>query len=315
MQFRTKIPVPRADQPIDYASRVVSLGSCFAVNIGEKFEYFKFQSSTNPFGIIFNAVSIEKLLRRIAARTHFTEKDIFHSRGRWYSFEMHSELSSGDKKAFLEQLNEILEETHTQISHATHIIITLGTSWVYREKQRNEIVANCHKLPQKQFDKELLSVETNKEAISGIIEAIRRLNPKVALLFTVSPVRHIKDGFVENQWSKANLIAALQEVFSEAVCGSYFPSYEIMMDELRDYRFYAQDMLHPNQTAVDYIWDVFSEAYMDKQTFSVMKEIEDIQKALNHRPFTTEGEEYAKFLSNLQEKIKKMEQRFPHMKF
>lgn len=316
MQFRTQIPISKSNQPIDYNSKVVSLGSCFAVNIGEKFDYFKFQNTINPFGIIFNSISIEKIIKRVVEKQFFTEKDVFFANGRWHCFEVHSELSSPDKESFIIRLNQIIEQTHIQITEATHIIITYGTSWVYREKEQDEVVANCHKLPQKQFDKHLLSVEANQKAIQDTIDAIRQLNPNASLVFTVSPVRHIKDGFVENQRSKAHLITAIHSIHNpRLITHNYFPSYEIMMDELRDYRFYAEDMLHPNQTAIDYIWKLFAEAFITPDAFPMMAVIENIQKSLNHRPFNTQGDDHVKFLSQLQDKIKKVEEKFPHIRF
>lgn len=315
MQFRTQIPVSKSSHPIGYNSKVVSLGSCFAVNISEKFQYFKFQTTTNPFGIIFNPVSIEKIVRRVAEKHFFTEKDIFFFNKRWHCFEVHSELSHPNREAFLSTLNELIDSTFQQITEATHIIITYGTSWVYREKEHNQVVANCHKIPQKQFDKELLSVAVNQDAIRNTAEAIRQLNPNANLTFTVSPVRHIKDGFVENQISKAHLISGLHAAISGLSSADYFPSYEIMMDELRDYRFYAEDMLHPNQTAVDYIWKLFAEAYITAESFPTMTAIDNIQRSLKHRPFNADGAEHAKFLSQLQDKMKKIEAEFPHIRF
>lgn len=315
MQFRTQIPILKSNQPIDFNSKVVSLGSCFAVNISEKFQYFKFQIETNPFGIIFNPVSIEKIIRRVVEKRFFTEKDFFFANERWHCFEVHSKLSSSDKESFLIKLNQLLEMTHAQITQSTHIIITYGTSWVYREKEHHEVVANCHKIPQKQFDKELLSVETIEKSIQNTIVLIQKISPNCHFIFTISPVRHIKDGFVENQISKAYLISALHSSISHLPSSSYFPSYEIMMDELRDYRFYAEDMLHPNQTAIDYIWKLFAEAYSTTETFSTMTLIENIQKSLGHRPFNEDSEEYAKFSSQLQDKIKKIKEKFPHIRF
>lgn len=315
MQFRTQIPVSKSSHPIGYHSKVVSLGSCFAVNISEKFQYFKFQTTTNPFGIIFNPISIEKMIRRVAGKRFFTGDDVFFHNDRWHCFEVHSELSSSDKESFIVKLNQLLEQAYIQITEATHIIITYGTSWVYREKAYSQVVANCHKVPQKQFDKELLSVAANQDAIRNTAEAIRQLNPNANLTFTVSPVRHIKDGFVENQISKANLISGLHTAISDLPSADYFPSYEIMMDELRDYRFYAEDMLHPNQTAVDYIWKLFAEAYITAESFPTMTAIDNIQKSLRHKPFNADGAEHVKFLSQLQDKIKKIEAEFPHIRF
>lgn len=315
MQFRTQIPISKSSIQIDYNSKIVSLGSCFAVNIGEKFEYFKFQNAINPFGIIFNPVSIEKIISRVVAKRFFTEKDIFFYNNRWHCFEVHSELSHPDKAIFLNALNELIESTNQKIIESTHVIITYGTSWIYREKELHNVVANCHKVAQKQFDKELLSVEIIQKAIQNTIGLIQKINPDCNFIFTVSPVRHIKDGFVENQISKAHLITALHSSTSHLPSSRYFPSYEIMMDELRDYRFYAEDMLHPSQTAIDYIWKLFVEAYVSTETFSTMNIIENIQRSLDHRPFDENGAEHQKFISNLQDKIKKVEAEFPHIRF
>ena len=186
------------------------LGSCFAENMGKKFDYFKFQAITNPFGIIFNAVSLEKLIRRAVENRTFTENDIFFHNDLWHCYEVHSELSNLDKDAFLESLNDIIRSTNKQLNESTHIIITLGTSWVYRNIETNEIVANCHKVPQKQFTKELLSIHQTEESLQSIISLIHSVNPNCNFIFTVSPVRHIKDGFAENTLSKAHLIAAIK---------------------------------------------------------------------------------------------------------
>lgn len=318
MQFRTQISISKSNHLIDYNSKVVSLGSCFAVNISEKFQYYKFQIAANPFGIIFNPVSIEKSIKRIVEQQFFTESDVFFANGRWHCFEVHSELSNPEKEVFLNSLNDLIQSAHQQLKDATHIIITYGTSWVYREKEHYEVVANCHKVPQKQFDKDLLSVESIQKAIRNTIDLIQKINPNCKVIFTVSPVRHIKDGFVENQLSKAHLITALHQVLKVSPSGAegaYFPSYEIMMDDLRDYRFYAEDMLHPNPMAIDYIWKLFAEAHFTLETFSTMNVIENIQKSLSHKPFNENGKEHQKFLSQLQDKIKVVEEKFPHIRF
>lgn len=328
MNFTTKINIPKNPNPIDYKSRIVSLGSCFAENMGDKFQYFKFQSAINPFGIIFNPVSIERIIDRVVNDILFTEEDVFFHNERWHCFEVHSDLSHSKAGEFLENLNQILVETKKQLREATHIIITYGTSWVYRNIERDAIVANCHKVSQKQFTKELLSALAIQESIENTIHLIQSINPNCSFIFTVSPVRHLKDGFVENQWSKANLITSIHDnlksemlrQFAVArVCNLksaiYFPSYEIMMDELRDYRFYAEDMLHPNQTAIDYIWERFCESCIDENCFQTMKEVQEIQKGLNHRSFNPDSEQHLKFVSKLHQKINFIKERFPHMQF
>ena len=326
MNFTTTIQISKSSNPIDYDSRIISLGSCFAQNIGEKFSYFKFQNTVNPFGIIFNPVSIENLISRAVNNQKFTENDIFFHNDLWHCYEVHSELSHSDKTIFLDRLNQILSDFHLQIFKSTHFQITYGTSWVYRNKSSNSIVANCHKVPQSQFEKEILSVATIEKSIQNTIDLIQKVNPNCYFIFTVSPVRHIKDGFIENQRSKAHLITAIQQILNSSaqfILASdpkssflnYFPSYEIMMDELRDYRFYAEDMLHPSQTAIDYIWKRFSENYISEENFATMEEVSSIQKGLAHRPFNPNTASHQKFLNTLKNKIVKLQEKFPHFKF
>ena len=319
MQFTTKIPIQKSTFPIDYDSKIMLLGSCFAENMGEKFEYFKFQTIVNPFGIIFNPVSLEKLIRRSIEKRKFTENDIFFHNDLWHCFEVHSELSNSDKDVFLESLNDLISSTNKKLSDSTHIIITLGTSWAYRLRQAQSdsdgVVANCHKVPQKEFTKELLSIQQIEESIESIISLVHSVNPNCKFIFTVSPVRHIKDGFVENTLSKAHLIAALHTSSFQLTTSNYFPAYEIMMDELRDYRFYAEDMLHPNQTAIDYIWIKFFENYISESEFGLMNDICSIQKGLNHRPFNPNTKSHQKFLEATKIKIGKIQEKLQHIHF
>lgn len=315
MNFRTVIPIEKYRNSIDYSSEILLIGSCFAENIGNKFEYFKFKNVVNPFGIIFNPVSIEKLIERVVFKKHFKESDVFCHNDLWSCFEVHSELSHSDKDSFLNSLNQIIELTRQRITKITHFQITYGTAWVYRHKASDVIVANCHKIPQKQFEKELLSVEKIQDSIQNTIKLIQRVNPDCQFIFTISPVRHIKDGFVENQQSKAHLITALQTSICHRSFFNYFPSYEIMMDELRDYRFYAEDMLHPNQVAIDYIWVRFFENYIKTDCFLLMDEVCSIQKALQHKPFNPKTENHQKFLANLEQKIMAVKSKLPHLDF
>jgi hypothetical protein len=316
MQFTTKIPIEKYQNPITYESKIVALGSCFAENMSEKFEYFKFQNSVNPFGIIFNPVSIEKLVNRIVNQIEFTEKDIFFHNDLWHCYEVHSELSNPNKEKFLNILNHLIFQSFNSLIQTSHLIITYGTSWVYRNIESKEIVANCHKVPQKQFTKEILSIETIEKSIENTIALIQKINPNCNFIFTVSPVRHIKDGFVENQRSKSHLISAIHSIHnSQFTIHNYFPSYEFMMDELRDYRFYAEDMLHPNQTAIDYIWERFSENYISDESQKTIEEVDSIQKSLLHRSFNPNSENHQKFLENLQQKINTLALKLPHITF
>ncbi len=315
MNFTTKVPVKTYEFPINYHSKVLLLGSCFAENMGVKFNYFKFQTTINPFGIIFNPISIEQLVNRVVHQKFFTETDIFYHNDLWLSYDVHSECSHSDKEILLKQLSAALEAMHRQIAEASHIVITYGTSWVYRLKATNEIVANCHKVPQSEFTKEILSPETIAQSMRNTLDLIHQINPDCKFIFTVSPVRHTKDGFPENQLSKAHLIAAVHSILSENNTSNYFPAYEIMMDELRDYRFYADDMLHPSQAAIDYIWIRFFENYVNTDCFAVMQEVCNIQKGLSHRPFNPETKSHQQFLEALNQKIIRLKEQFPHFQF
>ena len=317
MNFTTKIPISKSNYPIDYSSKILSLGSCFALNMAEKFNHFKFQNTCNPFGILFHPLAIEKIILKAINLDFFTEEDVFFHNERWHCFDIHSDLSNANKEEFLHVLNELVKVTNKQITEASHIIITFGTAWVYRGKLKEKVVANCHKVPQNQFDKEILSVATIEKSIQNTIDLIEKVNQNCAIIFTVSPVRHIKDGFVENQRSKSNLISALCSVLEVPPSGvrGLFPSYEIMLDELRDYRFYAEDMLHPTQVAIDYIWERFCEATIYQSAFPTMETVEAIQKGLSHRAFNPNSESHLKFINQLESKICELKSEFPFMKF
>jgi hypothetical protein len=315
MTFQTSIPIQKSDFLIDYSSKLVSFGSCFAENMGDKFDYFKFSTLTNPFGIIFNPISLEKIILRSIQKKYFTENDIFYHNEAWHCYEVHSELSNPDKAEFLTTLNQLIDTTNVHIEKLTHCFITLGTSWVYKNIESDEIVANCHKVPQKLFTKELLSAADIEASLKRIVSKIQVVNPNCKFIFTISPIRHSKDGFVENNVSKSHLITALYHFLSNTTSSIYFPSYEIMMDELRDYRFYAEDMLHPNQTAIDYIWMRFSENFINETEFETMQYVSEIQKSLSHRPFNPNSESHLKFQENLKQKINAIVAKYPEMKF
>lgn len=317
MQFSTQIPITKSNNPIDYESKIMSLGSCFAVNIGHKFDYFKFRNTTNPFGILFHPVALEKFIKYATENKKFTEKDIFEHNGLWHCFDAHSDLSNTDKDTLINNLNSACAlACNTLKEEASHLIITLGTAWVYRNTESNNLVANCHKVPQKQFSKELLSVEAIKLSLASLIEHTKKVNPDIHIIFTVSPVRHIKDGYTENQWSKANLISALHDTIkNNPHITNYFPSYEIMMDELRDYRFYTEDMIHPSPVAVNYIWERFTEAYITPQAQDTMKLADTIQKGLSHRPFNPDTVQHKDFTAKLNDKIEALQEQLPFIRF
>jgi len=318
MNLQTKIPLKKATNQIDYSSQLLLLGSCFSENIAAKLEHFKFQSVQNPFGILFHPQAIENLIVRATAQKKYTETEVFFENERWHCFDAHSDLSDVSKQELLNKLNGGLQQTYEQLTNATHLVITFGTAWVYHKIETKAIVANCHKVPQKKFSKELLSIESIVEHLEKIIKTVQSVNKKVQFVFTVSPVRHLKDGFIENQRSKAHLITAVHGVLSprgQSRGLSYFESYETLMDELRDYRFYKTDMVHPNQFAIDYIWEKFKYVWVAESADTTMNKVEEVQKGLAHRPFNSDSEEHLKFLKSLEEKITYLQQEHGFMKF
>jgi hypothetical protein len=316
MKLQTKIPLKRETQNlIDYQSNILLLGSCFSENIGDKLSYFKFQSTQNPFGILFHPTAIENLITRAINNKRYTEKEVTFNNERWHCLDAHSSLSSPNKQELLGDLNLGLGATKEQLAAATHIIVTLGTSWVYKHIETGITVANCHKIPQKKFSKELLSVTEVSESLARSIALIRSVNKNATVTLTVSPVRHLKDGFIENTRSKAHLIAGIHTVINSENNTYYFPSYEIVMDELREYRFYNEDMLHPNTTAINYIWKKFVSTWFSRESQETMQEVETIQKGISHRPFNEKSEQHQQFLKKLNLKKGNLLLRFPFLKF
>jgi hypothetical protein len=315
LKLQTQIPLQaRNNNLIDYNSNIVLLGSCFAESIGDKLGYFKFRSTQNPFGILFHPIAIENSIHFAIDKKEFSDEDVFLHNELWHCFDAHSKRSSLFKTKLLESLNESVASSSQQINQASHIIITLGTAWVYKFEDL-KIVANCHKIPQNKFKKELLSIEEISKSLKRISEKIHLVNPKAAIIFTVSPVRHLKDGFIENTLSKAHLIAAVHQVVNEEEGLFYFPSYELMMDELRDYRFYKEDMIHPNQMAINYIWEKFIKVWISASSKEIMNHVEFVQKGLLHKPFNPEAKAHLQFLKLLEEKQMALKSQYSHIEF
>ena len=316
MKFKTQIPISKTKHPVDHSAQIVSIGSCFAENMAIKLDYFKFQNSVNPFGVIFNPISIEKLVFRAVNDIFFTENDVFFHDHLWKCFDVHSDYSAEDKDQLLEILNQKLQNFKQQLTSATHIIFTFGTSWVYELDKNKNVVANCHKVAQNQFNKKIVSVQSIEKSILNTYKLISEINPNCQIIYTISPVRHLKDGFIENTQSKANLIVGLQSILQyNADRVVYFPSFEIMMDELRDYRFYADDLIHPSKMAVDYIWQRFAETYFSEKTLAITVQIDKINKALLHRPLHINSTTHTLFQANLKHKIDEFSLKNPTIAF
>ena len=314
MEFQTKIPLKKQSKnQIDYDSNILLLGSCFSENIGSKLDYFKFKNSQNPFGILFHPKAIETLVVNAIEEKVYKEDDILFVNEQWHCFDAHSKLSRLTEEDLLQVLNNQIKVTKKGIQDASHIVITLGTAWMYRFIESKKVVANCHKVPQKEFTKELMSVKDIIQSLQNIGSTIKKVNRKARIIFTVSPVRHLKDGFIENTQSKSHLITAIHTIMNNNV--TYFPSYEIMMDELRDYRFYDQDMVHPNKLAINYIWNKFVEVWISEASKKTMDDVAFVQKGIQHKPFNPDSEAHQSFLKKIEIKKVWLQSNYAHIEF
>lgn len=314
--FFLTLPPKKSTAVISYSSQLFLMGSCFVENIGGKLVEHKFQTNSNSFGIVFHPIALENLLHRIVEQRLFTESDIFYHNEQWHCFQVHSELSHSDKKLFLENLNTQLKTSFNELKQATHVILTFGTAWGYINKESQLLAANCHKIPQQKFNKQLSSVLDLQGSFSNCFERIHQLNPKAKIITTISPVRHIKDGIVENNRSKANLLAALHSSIENSILINYYPAYELVIDCLRDYRFYKADLVHPNDLAIQYIWEHFIASYLHAgATQKTIKQVEEIQRGLSHKAFNPKSKAHSKFVASLEEKIRLLKKEFPFMNF
>lgn len=312
MELYTYIPIPKAPFLFSCTERMLLLGSCFAENIGTRLAGNKFNVDINPFGTLYNPASIAAALRMLLHPQRFTTKDLLQQEGVYHSFTHHSRFSSTSETECLENINNRLFASAGEFRSTAYLVVTLGTAYVYRLKSSGEVVANCHKLPEKMFDRSMLSVAEIVAEWKELLLSLWEQNPELKVLFTVSPIRHWKDGAHGNQLSKATLLLAIDELqaaYPERI--AYFPGYEIMMDELRDYRFYAADMLHPSELAIDYIWQRFTENFLSDETKGILKEWAEIQKAINHRPFQPESDAYKRFISQTLLKMERINKKFP----
>ncbi len=286
--FKLDFDFPPSKAKITLDDKVYLSGSCFSDEIGGKLSIYKFESLSNPFGTLYNPISIFKSISG-----SLNKENTIESGGVFYHWDCHGKIS-GLSNGEVEKQVEITQVSSTNfLSSATVIILTLGTSYVYQHRSTNEIVANCHKVPSKEFTKQLL---TKEEIVQSFSDLYSNLNSNLKIVLTVSPVRHIRDGLVENNLSKARLIESVYEIVQAHENVSYFPSYEIMNDELRDYRFFAQDMIHPSEQAVDYIWKKFSDHFFDQKTKTFIDDWNKVLSALNHAPFQPKSKEHQRFL-------------------
>lgn len=307
MNFRTKISIAPSGRKISHTSRIVTIGSCFADNVAERMEVCGLVVEANPLGEMFNPLSVAATVDRLSCGEPFEAADL-HARGdMWFSYDAHGAFDSVDSEGVLQRLNKAVASGHSALAAADWVVLTLGTAWVY--EREGKVVANCHKMPQSEFARRRLTVEQVTDSLLGVLDgALAEKN----VILTVSPVRHLADGLQGNAVSKATLRLAVEQLTTlrpERV--NYFPAYEIVLDDLRDYRFTAADMVHPSQEAVEYVWERFAECYFDDRTLKFCDKVAALKRAVAHRPLHPESQEYAKFKASMLRSATELQKELP----
>ena len=307
---------------ISHRNKLMLVGSCFTEQIGTKLSQHKFTVMENPNGILFNPVSISNAFISYATGKTYEEKDLFYHNELWGSWQHHTKFSTIDKKKTLEEINISQQQANAFVKEADWILLTLGSAFVYEASPlnhlpeekgiQNMVVANCHKIPADKFNRRLLDTTEVKNVLAVMMQEVKKINPAVNFIFTVSPVRHLREGFIENNRSKAALIQAVHSLIND-IDIFYFPAYELVIDDLRDYRFYAEDLVHPNYAATNYVWEKFISTCIDEQSQQLMKEIAVIVAARNHKAFNPASEQHKKFLQTNLEKVKSIIQKHPYI--
>jgi hypothetical protein len=313
MEFRTIVDTPSFAKKIGYEHKILLVGSCFATSIAEQLQGLKFAAMGNPFGVLYNPLSVAKSLQAMAEKRLLTENDLHHEQGLWLSYTHHSRFAHSNKSEALRRINNSILKGAWGLKTADFLVVTLGTAWAYRLKKTGETVANCHKTPAQEFDRFLLSPSEISATLCEMVGSVQRRNPQLQIIFTVSPIRHWKDGAHGNQLSKSALLLAIEETLQQTQNTAYFPAYEIVLDELRDYRFYAPDMLHPSSVAVEYIWEKFVQAAVSDEAQKTMAEIKTLLAAKSHRPFNPDTAEHRAFLQAQEQKLRQLMQQYPHL--
>lgn len=306
MKLQTNIIIPHSEREIAHSDNVLFLGSCFSQHIAQKMYAAGFCVSSNPFGVLYNPLSILKCVQLLSGIGDFDDSDLVESDRLWYSLLHHGSFCAESKDEMMSQVITTIESGREQLAKSSVVIITLGTAWIYERQGR--VVGNCHKLPADQFVRRRLSLTETTDALNQLLFLLK----DKTVIFTVSPIRHVKDGLHENQLSKSTLLLAIEAVKNNAM---YFPSYELMIDELRDYRFYADDLLHPSPMAIQIIWERFSDTFFSEQTIQQAHEVEALYDALHHRPLHTNTATYSKFKQTTLNKLQTLKKRYSWLDF
>ena len=313
IRFRSEIPLPQYNFKIEHHHKIFTLGSCFATNIADRLRRFRFDVLDNPFGVLYNPVSVLNAMKITQSKRQFGKKDLIFYDAQWHSFYHHSDFSHPNADHCLRAINDNLRQTKHFLSAADIAIITYGTAYVYRYFKTQQIVSNCHKIPAAEFEHFRLSLKEIRDSIHKTVETIQKINPELRIIFSVSPIRYLKEGFRENQLSKSLLLLAVDDVIEKKERCFYFPAYEIVMDDLRDYRFYEANLTHPNDLAVDYIWQVFSRSFFSRDCFRIMEQVEKVVQAYHHRPQKPHTEKHKQFLLNQLNFAEQLQRQYPHL--
>ncbi len=318
IKFKLTLPTKTAENGIAYPDKIMLVGSCFTENIGAKLQFHLFETLQNPHGILFNPVSVRNALMDYIHGKVYTREDLFFLNDVWNCWHHHSRFSGVTQEEALQKINNSIATAHDFLKKANHLVITLGSAWLYTLNEQagdshGMVVANNHKAPSHWFTKKLLTPNELLLSLQQVQKALLAFNPKLNIIYTISPVRHLREGLVENNRSKAILIQAVHELVEKESNCVYFPAYEYVIDDLRDYRFYSEDLVHPNYLATNYVWERLMETYMNASTQALMKQIAEIQLAISHKPFFEGSSEHQKFLLSYLEKTQQLANQFPHL--
>ncbi len=317
VKFQTIVDIPEFHWKTGYGKKNMFIGSCFTENVGTRMLSLKYITDVNPFGILYNPVSVANGLRILINKKFFEKENILEHGGLWHSFFHHGKFSAITADKILSNINKQIKHSSAFLRETDFLFLTFGTAWVYEYKETGQVVSNCHKIPAKEFKRFRLSVEAIVTEYCKLLFDIKKINPGVKVVFTVSPIRHWKDGAIENQRSKATLFLAIDEIIQKVGAETcvYFPAYEIVMDELRDYRFYAEDMLHISDVAIKHIWEIFEGNLIEKPSYKISEKVQKIVKAIKHKPFNPTTKEHLTFLVRSLKQAEELEQKYPNLNF
>jgi len=319
MKFRYELDVKMMAPPIDHSHRLFLVGSCFTENIGEKLMRSKFKVLQNPHGILFNPISVAENLTDVIENTSYHSSNLFYHNELWHSWKHHSRFSAVSQDKALGKMNESLTAAHDYLKQTDYMMITLGSAWVYGLTgiapggAAGHVAANNHKGPSNWFNKRLLTTEDVLRVLDNLIHRLFHFNPGLRIIFTISPVRHLREGAIENNRSKAVLIQAVHHLVDKFERLYYFPAYELVIDDLRDYRFYAEDLVHPNYFATQYVWEKFTSSSMSEKTLDLLAELQSIQTAFQHKPFNPSSGQHREFLDRFYEKTRTLQLQHPQL--